>query len=204
MPYSWLKAEHTYREVAGNSKTSPATMSLDGETGSSRCQETCTVDEIGSNTEYSSDTCVICLEEYEPDAKTMNYHCGHIMHMHCTYEWVCSQFRMNVDITCPVCRFVQCHVNSPYYRRLKQELGITTVNDLPSNNNNLGGVFIHDIEETRIEIARVARQQQERFYRNQRGMSVVAYRIGGLLMCTFMILLVVFVVVMFDAMSTRD
>lgn len=167
-------------------------MSRDIETG----LEDTVVDETRTHNDDTS-ICVICLEEHGDDARTMNFHCGHIMHIDCTYEWVCSQFKRNVDITCPVCRFVQCHVNSPYYRRLKRELGIVT-EQLPS-------IISLDIGNTerRIEIAQQSRQRQQMFERNQQGMSRSTYRFGGLIMCMFFILVIVFVILVFNTVSER-
>lgn len=194
-------------------------MSLDVEAGSVRechdyrdchdchdCQEVAKINEPCADAKYTSDTCVICLDEYEPDAKTMNFNCGHIMHIDCTYEWVCSQFRRNTDITCPVCRFVQCHVNSPYYKRLKRELGITTEqsHELPSIINNVDGGLILEIGATRIEIAQQSRQRQQMFIRNQQGMPPTTYRCYGLIMCMFLILLIVFVILVFNSVSDRE
>lgn len=165
-------------------------MSTDIELGSG----TSIVNESNSQ-ETNTSICVICLEDYSDDAKTMNYNCGHTMHIDCTHEWVCSQFKRNVDITCPICRFVQCHVNSHYYRRLKRELGIVSIlsTDSPS---------IVQTYSASQNNARYLRNQQFRYVANPRGISVASYRIGGLLMCMFMIILVVFIALTFP--SSRD
>lgn len=174
-------------------------MSTDIELGSgtSIVNESNTRETNTTDTFDTSDTsiCVICLEEYGDDAKTMNYNCGHTMHVDCTYEWVCSQFKKNVDITCPVCRFVQCHVNSQYYRRLKRDLGIVSILSIDSPSL----VETHNATQN---TARYQRNQQIRYVANQRGMHVMTYRIGGLVMCLFMVVLIVYVALTFP--SSRD
>jgi hypothetical protein len=66
--------------------------------------------------------CVICLEDLD-DIQSIHFHCGHIFHIHCILEWIYSLFQKNADISCPICRSVECHSRSPYYNVLKVLVG---------------------------------------------------------------------------------
>lgn len=158
-------------------------MSLDIEEGSS----------VQAN---DASVCVICLENYSEDTGTMNFNCGHILHIDCTHEWVCTQFKRNVDITCPVCRFVQCHVKSPYYRRLKHDLGICTTPTVVMEEQHPTSHFEDNQEQSRQH------QRQRVLIEYQRDINVLMYRVAGMLTCLFMLLLLVFVVLIMK--SRRD
>lgn len=146
--------------------------------------------------------CAVCLEAYDSEASsTMNYLCGHVFHIECTREWVCTQFKSNVDLTCPICRFVQCHVRSPYYRRLKREMGITTETTAFTVAVSGGG---SDVEQAHNVYIQQARHQQQRFIQNQRGHSQCAHQVLGFVLCGVMVLLIVFVIIVFKAMVKNE
>jgi Ring finger domain len=72
----------------------------------------------------TNDICVICLEDYEDDGKgePIHFSCGHIFHIHCIFDWMTSLFRNNSDISCPICRSIECKSNSPLYVQLRRSI----------------------------------------------------------------------------------
>lgn len=66
--------------------------------------------------------CVICLETLD-DNQSINFHCGHTFHLHCILEWIYNLFDKNADISCPVCRYIECNSSSPYYNVMKILVG---------------------------------------------------------------------------------
>lgn len=148
----------------------------------------------------NSGVCAVCLEAYETAFSTMNYHCGHVFHIECTREWVCTQFKSNVDLTCPICRFVQCHARSPYYRRLRREMGVVPETTAFTVTVSDGG----DIEQAHNVYIQQARHQQQRFIQNQRRGFQCAHQILGFVMCGIMVLLIVFVIIVFKAMAKNE
>lgn len=72
----------------------------------------------------ADDICVICLEDYEDDGKgePIHFSCGHIFHIHCIFDWMASLFRNNSDISCPICRSIECKSNSPLYVQLRRSI----------------------------------------------------------------------------------
>lgn len=66
--------------------------------------------------------CVICLESLDEE-QSIHFHCEHVFHIHCILEWIYSLFDKNVDISCPVCRSIECKASSPYYNVLKVYVG---------------------------------------------------------------------------------
>jgi len=141
--------------------------------------------------------CAVCMETYDSEASIMNYHCGHFFHVDCTREWVCTQFKNNVDLTCPVCRFVQCHTRSPYYRRLRREMGVV----IETNQQTINAF---NVEQAHSIYIQQARQQQQRFIQNQRRPSQFAQHILGFVMCGIMVLLTVFVIILFKALTQNE
>lgn len=74
------------------------------------------------NNSDDENMCVICLESFN-DERLIHFHCGHIFHLHCILEWIYSLFDKNTDISCPVCRSIECYSNSPYYNVMKVLVG---------------------------------------------------------------------------------
>lgn len=75
--------------------------------------------------------CVICLEQIDNDSlndesKVTTFNCGHILHYECTYQYVLDLFHKDVDITCPICRNVECASTSTIYIETQNKLGIKT------------------------------------------------------------------------------
>lgn len=65
--------------------------------------------------------CVICLEDYDK-GEPMHFRCGHIFHINCILDWITSLFRNNADISCPICRSIECKSNSPLYVQLRRAI----------------------------------------------------------------------------------
>lgn len=76
------------------------------------------------NDSDDENACVICLENLD-DEQSIHFHCGHIFHVHCILEWIYSLFEKNADISCPICRSIECHSRSPYYNVMKIAVGYT-------------------------------------------------------------------------------
>jgi Ring finger domain len=69
----------------------------------------------------SDDICVICLEDYDK-GEPIHFRCGHVFHIHCVLDWTTSLFRNNADISCPICRSIECRSNSPIYIQLRRAI----------------------------------------------------------------------------------
>ena len=67
-------------------------------------------------------SCVICLEGLDKE-RSIHFRCGHIFHIQCILEWIYNLFEKNTDISCPVCRSIECHSTSPYYNIMKRAVG---------------------------------------------------------------------------------
>lgn len=65
--------------------------------------------------------CVICLEDYGK-GEPIHFSCGHIFHIHCIFDWMTSLFRNNSDISCPICRSIECKSNSHLYVQLRRSI----------------------------------------------------------------------------------
>lgn len=100
--------------------------------------------------------CVICLEDLDK-GEPIHFHCGHIFHIHCILDWIVSLFQKNADISCPICRYVECYSDSPHYRVLKTVIGF---NDRDYDNN-------HMINNNR-EVQRRLENNHQIIYTNQR------------------------------------
>ncbi len=105
------------------------------------------------NSDDNEDICVICLENFDA-GEPMYFHCGHIFHIHCILDWIVSLFQKNADISCPICRSIECYSNSPHYRVLKRVVGF---------NHHSHMMIIND-----DEIQRRTDNNQEVIYTNQR------------------------------------
>lgn len=73
--------------------------------------------------------CVICLDPIDEDkvndkAQVTKFKCKHMLHQGCTYKYVLDLFHKHVDISCPICRNVECTTTSSIYKETKQQLGI--------------------------------------------------------------------------------
>lgn len=77
-------------------------------------------------TNEDENVCAICLYAYEDNDRIITYRCGHKFHLHCAFDWVCTQLRQNVHITCPSCRYIQYFRNTASYIGLKRDMGIET------------------------------------------------------------------------------
>lgn len=100
--------------------------------------------EVSIIVDNDENACVICLEKLDDD-KSIRFHCGHIFHIRCILEWTYSLFAKNTDISCPVCRHIECHLHSSSYNEIKRALGYnqTTSNDdnevsRRQHHNNIG------------------------------------------------------------------
>lgn len=72
--------------------------------------------------ENEENICVICLEDLEK-GEPIHFHCGHIFHIHCILDWIVSLFQKNADISCPICRSIECYSDTSHYRVLKRVVG---------------------------------------------------------------------------------
>lgn len=72
--------------------------------------------------------CVICLEDL--NHHVINYNCKHILHITCLLDYVKSQIEKKQDITCPICRNVECSVGSQHYETVRQMFGYTVSDNL--------------------------------------------------------------------------
>lgn len=99
--------------------------------------------------------CVICLENFD-EGEPIYFHCGHIFHIHCILDWIVSLFQKNTDISCPICRSIECYSNSPHYRVLKRLVGF-------DDHRHSHMMIIND-----DEIQRRSDNNQEVIYTNQR------------------------------------
>lgn len=90
------------------------------------------IQDINIVVEDDENVCVICLESLD-DKQSIHFHCGHIFHLHCILEWIYNLFEKNADISCPICRYVECHARSPYYNIMKNAVGYTQ----PQHNHNV-------------------------------------------------------------------
>lgn len=79
----------------------------------------------------SQNDCVICLEPIDDElvhdeTKVTHFSCGHILHYECTSKYVLDLFHKDVDITCPICRNVECASTSTVYIETQNNLGFKT------------------------------------------------------------------------------
>lgn len=84
--------------------------------------------------------CVICLEDLNK-GEPIHFHCGHVFHIHCIFDWTCRLFHKNVDISCPICRNIECHHQAPNYIELRRIVGLSE--DTLIRNNEVQ-VRVHD------------------------------------------------------------
>jgi hypothetical protein len=174
-------------------------MSLDVETGSVTSDvqfiniELKTEDAEGmeeateSSNVYEQDECVICLESLDDPSNhdTISFHCGHDFHVSCTKKYILSLFEKKADISCPICRFVECYAHSPEYAKMKRIFGITE----PQLIHPYPHLAI-EIRATNIEVA-----QPQPTRRNIQIDPRICNRIFGLLICLVFTFLIIFLAV---------
>lgn len=107
--------------------------------------------------------CVICLEDLNK-GEPIHFHCGHVFHVYCIFDWTCSLFQKNADISCPVCRNVECHHHAPNYIELRRIVGLSEVqySQTPIRNNE---VFIRVHDNQTIGHQDIQQQQEDGLYR---------------------------------------
>lgn len=104
--------------------------------------------------------CVICLEHLDEE-QSLHFHCGHVFHLHCILAWMYSLFDKNVDISCPICRSIECYSNTPYYNVMKVLVGYNE-----QHNNNVEVHGRHYIQQDNSNV-NVLSSQQRIYYDNQ-------------------------------------
>jgi hypothetical protein len=94
--------------------------------------------------DMDENTCVICLEDLDDEhPRSIHFQCGHVFHLHCILTWIYNLYDKNADISCPVCRSIECHSTSSYYNVMKSLVGY---NQQECNNN----VEVHTRQHTNI------------------------------------------------------
>lgn len=128
--------------------------------------------------------CVICLENLN-DEQSIRFHCGHIFHIHCILEWIYSLFVRNADISCPICRSIECHSGSQYYNIMKRAIGY---NRPIQHNHNI------EIQQRRINNSVDISSSQQRFYQNNQQVADEGLRKGffRFMTCVSLIILAFF------------
>lgn len=74
-----------------------------------------------------SNACVICLDilsetSLNDNNITSKFSCGHIFHRTCTYDYVLNLVNNGKDISCPICRNIECCADSSIYRDTRNNL----------------------------------------------------------------------------------
>ncbi len=163
---------------------------------STPCDNDCcfTVEVKTNNKEDDTNDCVICLEAL--DDKTINYNCGHILHIKCLLNYVKSQLENNQDITCPICRNVECFRGSKRYLDIRHMFGFEDTNEGLNTYPTIG------IEEARSRMREEYRiiitEHQQRFNNNMQGHKLNCYAYFKLLcgLISVVAFFVIFFVVM--------
>ena len=97
-------------------------------------------------TRYSQDSCVICLEEYEPDSCIhVTNECSHVFHTSCLKEWYDS-IEIDKDLVCPHCNTVNTKDSFPSKESHTQDIGTNAYEDCEEVKNNSIEVIMSNIE----------------------------------------------------------
>lgn len=154
------------------------------------------------NNSNLDDLCVICLDDLQRD-KTIHFHCKHVLHVKCCVEYVHSLFKKNADISCPICRCVECYSGSSHYNLMKRNFGYV---DIPQEViYDYSMIGIDDIEETRRrmrnEQLRIISSNQQRFHRQQQNPRSKCFALCGMIM---MMCVVIFLVISIVIMKRTE
>lgn len=70
--------------------------------------------------------CVICIEEIveEKSQQCAIFNCGHELHVPCAIRYVTDRLEKNLDVICPVCRYIECPCSTQAYAKMRDQFGV--------------------------------------------------------------------------------
>jgi hypothetical protein len=82
------------------------------------------MDEDMNNNDTSAIECSICCEVMDMSNEDSIYRtkCNHLYHANCIIQYAVTKFSKMQNLTCPLCRSIECNKNDESYHDIRQQM----------------------------------------------------------------------------------